>query len=166
MRNASTFACGLGVCALVASTLVIAEPSGHATSPPQSATTTAANDPSAGLFKEMCTACHDATPITAARRTMADWENVFKKMIETGATGTEKDFENVFEYLLRYYGKVLMNSARPDEIKLVLGLSQKDADAIVAYRKEHGPFADLDALKKVPEIDVKKLDEHKDAIVF
>jgi competence protein ComEA len=48
----------------------------------------------------------------------------------------------------------------------ILGLSQKEAEAIVAYRATNGPFADLDAVKKVPDIDLKKLDEHKNAVAF
>ena len=103
---------------------------------------------------------------TAMRRTSADWEDTLKKMIEKGATGSDKEFEAVFDYLLRYYGKVYINTAKPDEITKILGLSAKDANAIVAYRKDHGPFADFEAIKKVPEIDVKKLDERKDAVAF
>jgi competence ComEA-like helix-hairpin-helix protein len=48
----------------------------------------------------------------------------------------------------------------------VLGLAKKDADAIIAFRTANGPFADVEAIKKVPEIDVKKLDERKAAVVF
>ena len=46
------------------------------------------------------------------------------------------------------------------------GLSSKDADAVVAYRKANGNFQDFDAVKKVPDIDVKTLEEHKDAVAF
>ena len=88
------------------------------------------------------------------------------EMIEKGATGSAKDFETVFSYLLRHYGKVFVNNAAPDEIMMVLGLSQKDADAIVSYRKSNGSFADFDAIKKVPDIDVKTLEQHKDAVAF
>jgi competence ComEA-like helix-hairpin-helix protein len=87
-------------------------------------------------------------------------------MIEKGASGTEKEFETVFEYLLRNYGRVYVNGAPADEIAAILGLSTKDAEAIVAFRKANGPFPDFDALKKVPAIDVKKLEEHKDAVAF
>jgi len=37
-------------------------------------------------------------------------------------------------YLQRTFGKVYINSAKADENVAVLTLSQKDADAIVAYR--------------------------------
>jgi len=71
-----------------------------------------------------------------------------------------------FGYLRRHYGKVYINAAAPDEITTSLGLSTKDADAIAAYRKANGSFADFEAVKKVPGIDVKTLEEHKEAVAF
>jgi competence ComEA-like helix-hairpin-helix protein len=91
---------------------------------------------------------------------------MLNKMIENGATGTDKEFETLFEYLVLNYGKVYINSATPDEITMALGLSKEDAEAIVRYRKANGSFPDLDAVKMVPDIDVKKLEEHKAALVF
>jgi len=99
-------------------------------------------------------------------KTKAEWEDVLTKMIEKGATGSEKELEAVFDYLVRSYGKVFINTAKADEIAAVLSLSPKDAEAIVAFRTANGKFADFDAVRKVPNIDVKKLDEHKDAVAF
>ena len=147
---------------LVVSTLMAAAPAHQAAS--QQALP--ADDPAAGVFAETCGKCHDAARITAMRRTSAEWEDIIKKMIEKGAPGTEKDFETVYDYLLRNFGKVNINVAAPKEIVTILGLSEKDAQGIVAYRKSNGPFADLDAVKKVPDIDLKKLDERKDAVAF
>ena len=87
-------------------------------------------------------------------------------MIERGATGSEEDFMTVFGYLRRHYGKVYINTAPTEEITTSLGLSNKDADAIVAYRKTNGNFQDFDAVRKVPNIDVKILEDHKDAVAF
>jgi competence ComEA-like helix-hairpin-helix protein len=114
----------------------------------------------------MCNECHDADRIISPRRTKADWEDILTKMIEKGAVGSDKDFETVFEYLLRTYGMADINRAPADEIAAVLTVTAKDAEAIVAFRKANGAFKDLEALKKVPNIDVKLLDEHKAAIVF
>ena len=100
------------------------------------------------------------------RRTKTEWEEVINKMIERGATGSEDEFQTVFGYLRRHYGKVYINSADSEEITTSLGLSDKDADAMVAYRKANGNFQDLEAVKKVPDIDVKTLEEHKDAVAF
>ena len=166
MKRAFPVTLGFAICALVASTLMAATPLGHTAAqqaPPGSA---AADDPGAALFGQMCIKCHDAARITALRRTGTEWEEVLNKMIERGATGTEKEFETVYGYVLRNFGKLYINAARPDEITMVLGLSEKEAQALVAYRKANGPFADFDAVKKVPDLDLKKLDQQKDAIAF
>ena len=155
---------GMAACVLVASTLIAAAPAPHQAATPQ--VQAAADDPAAPVFAETCGKCHDAARIVAMRRTSAEWEDIIKKMIEKGAPGTEKDFETVYDYLLRHHGKLNINAAPPTEIVTILGLSQKEAEGIVAYRKSNGPFADFDAVKKVPDLDLKKLDERKDAIAF
>jgi competence protein ComEA len=165
MKHGFSFALTLVACAF-ASTLVTVAASGQSAPAQNGATATPENDPAAGLFAQTCNKCHDAARITAMRRTGTEWEEVINKMIEKGATGTEKDFETIYTYVLRYYGKLYINNATPDDITLIIGLSKKDADAIVGYRKANGSFADFDAVKKVPDIDVKKLEERRDAIAF
>ena len=166
MKHAPSFALGIAACALVASTLIAAAPAGQAAVQQPPAAAAPADDPDAGLFAQTCNKCHDAARITALRRTGTEWEELLKKMIEKGAQGSEKDFETIYEYLLRKYGKTNINVATPSEIATILHLSESDAKAIVAYRTTNGPFADLDAVKRVPDIDAKAVDEHKDAIAF
>ena len=48
----------------------------------------------------------------------------------------------------------------------MLGIAQKDADAIAEYRKANGEFKDFDSLAKVPGIDLEKLNKGRDAISF
>jgi len=64
------------------------------------------------------------------------------------------------------YGKVNVNTAPAGEIAQILGLSQKEADAIVKFRKDHGKFEDFDALGKVPGVDPKKLEKSREAIAY
>ena len=118
------------------------------------------------MFTRLCSDCHDAERVVTMRRTPTDWEDVIKKMIEKGAGGTEKELDTVYNFLIRNYGKVYINTAKAAEIATILGLSSRDADAIVAYRTANGKFADFDAVRKVPGIDVKKLDERRDAVAF
>lgn len=152
------------------STLVMARPAlergGQDAAAPAASPTAGVDmdDPSAPLFVQTCIKCHDAARILATRRTRPEWQDIIQKMIEKGATGTGREFETVFDYLSRHYGKVFINDAEPIEIAKVLGFSADDAAAIVSYRETHGAFADLDAVKKVPGIDVKKLDG-RDAVV-
>ena len=114
----------------------------------------------------MCSDCHDSKRIVARRRTSFEWENTLKEMIMEGAIGTEKDFEGVFNYLVRTFGKVFINTAKSPEIRAVLGITTEQADSIVAYRTANGPFADIEAVKKVPGIEGKKIDELADALAF
>jgi len=149
---------------LLASTLMTASQTGQSAA--QQPAASAESDPAHELFIQTCNRCHDAARITALRRTKTEWEEVINKMIERGATGSEEDFVTVFGYLRRHYGKVFINSATSDEITATLRLSSKDADAVIAFRKANGSFQDFDAVKKVPDIDVKTLEEHKDAVAF
>lgn len=164
MAKSTLFPLSMAASVWLASTLVAATPPSQ--SQTQEPAGKAAEDPGAALMTRLCSDCHEASRVTAMRRTRPDWEDVINKMIEKGATGSEKEFEGVFNYLVRGYGKVFINAAKADEIAAVLSLSPKDAQAIVEFRTANGKFADFDAIKKVPGIDVKKLDEHKDAVAF
>ena len=123
-------------------------------------------DHAAVAFKRVCANCHDAERILSARRTRTQWEEVIDKMIERGAAGTDEDFAAAEQYLLRVSGRVNVNRALSNDIVDVLGLTQKDADAILEYRKSNGEFKDFDELCKVPGIDLEKLKQGRDAVSF
>jgi competence ComEA-like helix-hairpin-helix protein len=124
------------------------------------------NDAPAAAFRRVCSSCHDADRILATRRTRTQWEEVIEKMIDRGAEGTSDDFSTAEEYLLRVSGRVNVNRAASKDMVTVLGMTQKDADAIAEYRKANGEFKDFDALSKVPGIDLEKLKQGRDAISF
>ena len=124
------------------------------------------DDPDTGLFVTLCHDCHDGANIVARRRTMSEWEEILVKMIEKGLKSDEKDLETVFAYVNRHYGKVYINRAPADELIAVLTIPQKEAEAVIAYRKAGGTFTDFESLKKVPGLDVKKLEDKRDAIAY
>jgi competence ComEA-like helix-hairpin-helix protein len=124
------------------------------------------DDASAGAFQRVCSSCHDAQRILATRRTRTQWEEIIGKMIDRGATGTDEDFTAAEDYLLKISGRVNVNRAAVVDMVKVLGIPEKQAAAIVDYRKANGDFADFGALCKVPGIDVDKLKTEQDAISF
>ncbi len=124
------------------------------------------DDAPAAAFRRVCSSCHDAERILSTRRTRTQWEEVIEKMIDRGAEGTSDDFTTAEEYLLRVSGRVNANRAASKDMVTVLGITQKDADAIVEYRKANGEFKDFDGLSKVPGIDLEKLKQGRDAISF
>jgi len=125
-----------------------------------------AQDPAEDAFWKVCSDCHDPDRIRETRRTRSGWEDVIYQMIDKGAVGTDQDFNLTLQYLLGHYGMVNVNQAPVEEIALVTGLSAKEADAVVAYRKENGNFKNFDALVKVPGVDAQKLEAHRAAILF
>jgi competence ComEA-like helix-hairpin-helix protein len=122
--------------------------------------------PGADVFQKTCVLCHTPDRIVSVRRTKTEWEEVMDTMITRGARVTDENYGTIEEYLLRSYGKVNVNKAVRDDLMLVAGVTEAEADSIVKFRAENGPFADLAALGKVPGLDVKKLEEKKDALTF
>ncbi|MDQ3346845.1 MAG: helix-hairpin-helix domain-containing protein [Acidobacteriota bacterium] len=125
-----------------------------------------ADDKNAAVYTRVCSTCHEPERILSNRRTRDQWGEVIDKMVERGAQGSDEDFDAVLEYLMSHYGRVNVNRAAPEDLAAVLKLSEKDAQAIVVYRNENGPFADFDALAKVPGIDLEALTKSREAASF
>lgn len=168
MRNPAPSSLVFAASVLLVSTLFVATGRTHPAERPSSlpVVQTAADEAGATLLVSLCNKCHDSARIVEKRRTKADWQDTIVKMMEKGAAGESQEFETLFAYLCRRHGEVYINAATSDEIVSILSLSSKDADAIVAYRTAKGAFQNFDAITKVPGIDVKALEAHKDAVVF
>ena len=87
-------------------------------------------------------------------------------MIARGATGTDEDFGAIVTYLMKYFGKVNINTGAAKEIEDIAGLSASEAKAIIEYRSQNGEIKTMDDLKKVPNLDAKKLDDLSGRIAF
>jgi competence protein ComEA len=87
-------------------------------------------------------------------------------MLDKGASGSDEEIATVLKYLTTAYGRVNVNKAPAAEITQVLAIPQEQADAIVKFRADNGPFADFDALAKVSGLDLEKLAKLRDAIAF
>jgi competence ComEA-like helix-hairpin-helix protein len=115
---------------------------------------------------KVCTECHEFDQVVALRRTPREWKDMVTTMANKGATGSPDEFAAIRQYLTRHYGLVAVNTAPAADLSAVLGLSQQDADGVVAYRSEHGKFANLEALTRVPGLDKSKLEDQADALRF
>ena len=121
----------------------------------------------AQTFQAVCSRCHPLERVTTMRRTRSQWEEAITTMITTrGAQVSDDDFVTILDYLVKEYGRVDINRAQPPDIVEVLAVPDATAAAIVAYRKEHGKFADFDALTKVPGVNREEMEKKREAIVF
>jgi competence protein ComEA len=119
------------------------------------------------MFEKTCSACHTSESVASARRTRDQWQDVIEEMVsQQGAKIADEEYSPILEYLVSVYGKVNVNTAQADEIAQIIGLSPKEAEAIVKFRKDNGKFADFEALGKVPGVDPKKLEKSRDAISY
>lgn len=121
---------------------------------------------SEAIVMRVCGNCHEWERIGDSRRTKAQWEELMADMFDRGAEGSEDDYNAILNYALRRYALVNINKAPGDEITIVLGLSPKEADAIVVYRTANGKILDFESLKKVSDVDQKKLEAAKLSILY
>lgn len=63
-------------------------------------------------------------------------------------------------------GRVNVNTADVSTLARLHGVGEKKAQAIVAYRKSHGPFNSLAQFEEVPGIGAAIIAKNKSAIVF
>jgi competence protein ComEA len=119
---------------------------------------------------QLCVNCHSADIVQAHRMTRDEWTSTIQKMIMQGAEGTPEQFNAVLDYLTKNFGPaaphVKINEATAADLLNGLSLSEKEAAALVKYRTANGPFKTLDDLKKVPDLDFKKIEAAKDRIDF
>ena len=118
-----------------------------------------------------CSKCHSPTIVLAYGQKREGWEKTITKMVGLGAVGTDEDFTDIADYLTANFPpstmpKIFVNKATDQQFANTLGISIDDAKAIVAYRDKVGGFKSIDDLKKVPNVDTKKIDAKKDSLVF
>jgi competence protein ComEA len=119
---------------------------------------------------QLCGNCHEATIVQAHRQSRDEWVSTIQKMIASGAEGTEDQFTAVLAYLSKNFGpaaaRINVNQASAAELESGLGVSTKESAAIVKYRTDKGSFKTVEDLKKVPDLDFKKIEAQKDRLVF
>jgi hypothetical protein len=117
------------------------------------------------VFLNRCSTCHGTERVLVAPRTRKGWEGVIAEMLNNGAQLETGESEAILTFLTERHGLVNVNTATGDEI-VALGPSRKDADTIVSYRTDKGPFADFAALRSVPGLDVDRLDAVRQQVAF
>lgn len=119
----------------------------------------------------ICGKCHSPTIVLAYGQKREGWEKTITKMVRLGAVGSDEDFTDIADYLTAHFPpsaipKIFVNKATDQQFANILGISIDDAKAIIAYREKVGGFKSIDDLKRVPNVDTKKIDAKKDNLVF
>ncbi|HXJ42108.1 MAG TPA: helix-hairpin-helix domain-containing protein [Bryobacteraceae bacterium] len=120
------------------------------------------------LIQNTCSECHGLDTVVSAAMSPEKWRATVNKMVKKGATLSPEEIDTVVDYLTVYFAqeKLNINSASSQELQSAMQLTPAEGDAIVAYRKANGNFKDIEGLRKVTGLDVKKIEAKKDQLAF
>jgi competence protein ComEA len=121
--------------------------------------------------ERLCKGCHELERSVSKRQDRDGWLATLNKMVAFGTKGTDEEFALVLDYLTKHFPAeeippVNVNQAPAIELESRLSLRRSQAAAIIAYRTKNGKFKSIEELKKVPGVDVEKIEAKKDRIVF
>jgi competence ComEA-like helix-hairpin-helix protein len=125
--------------------------------------------PGKDLVGRLCFDCHGAGNFRKVRLNRDDWSDQVADMVDRGAKANEAEMAAIVDYLTQNFGKdskINVNTAPLVELKVILGLSVKESQAVIDYREANGKFQALPDLQKVPGMDGKKIEAKKDMIAF
>ena len=115
----------------------------------------------------VCSKCHSPDNVIANGQDREGWENTITKMAGFGAVGTDDEFTAILDYLVKNFpGTINVNKATAAQLESGLGLSTAEAEGVIQYREKNGDFKSIDDLKKVPDLDAKKLDAKQARVAF
>lgn len=115
---------------------------------------------------KICGQCHAADILLGVGKSRDGWAATVDDMVAKGATGSDEELQEIVTYLSKNFGKVNVNTATLKDLKEKLDLSSKEAQAILDYREAHGTFKSWADLKKVPDVDIARLEAKKDKVAF
>jgi competence protein ComEA len=119
----------------------------------------------------LCRQCHELARSISLRQDRAGWGTTMTKMTAFGMKATPGELALVLDYLAKHYPadevpKVNINKATAIELESGLSLRRSQAKELIAYREQHGEFKSIEDLKRVPLLDIAKIEAKKDRITF
>lgn len=130
------------------------------------------------IVQQNCAGCHVLKVVTSKRASKQQWAALVDQMISRGAEIPDEDIETVVDYLAKNFAAasvekdpdrsppINVNKGTAAELAGALGLSAKEAAAIVAYREQNGNFKVWRDLMNVPGVETEKIESNKDRLAF
>jgi competence protein ComEA len=119
----------------------------------------------------VCSQCHEVERSISPRQDRAGWQATIDKMSSLGMKATDDEVQTVLNYLSTHYPaeaipRINVNKARAIDLESGLSLTRSQAALIIQYRTKNGDFKSIEDLRKVPGVDVTKIDAKKDRLTF
>jgi competence protein ComEA len=121
--------------------------------------------------QKLCSQCHELDQSVSLRQDRTGWQQTINKMVDLGAKASDAEIASVLDYLSSHYPadevpRINVNKCRAIDLESGLSLRRSQAAAVIEYREKNGPFHSIEDLKKVPGIDVAKIESKKDRLIF
>jgi competence ComEA-like helix-hairpin-helix protein len=121
---------------------------------------------------DKCSKCHGIEVLTGMVQSRQQWDSTISSMVDRGAEINADSYAVILDYLSKYLGttpppqKINVNKAAAKDLESGLEITGKEAETIVKYRDQHGPFKDWHDLTKIDGVDAKKIESKKDLIAL
>lgn len=116
-------------------------------------------------LEAVCSKCHNLQLVMDTPKSIDEWQDTLQAMVDRGAQGTDRQFDDILDYLHRTMSTINVNTADVEELRFVLNVSDEAAKAIV-IRRATKKIRDLNDLKTVSGIDAAALDSKARFIFF
>ena len=123
------------------------------------------------VIAKHCNGCHQGVALARYQKTHEEWDSIVTRMGQRTAASRE-ELSTLTDYLAANFPKVddptkvNMNKAAAKEMVERLGLTDKEADAIIAYRERHGNFRTWGDLLVIYGVDGAKIEALQDKLSF
>lgn len=131
---------------------------GRAVSRQQPQVETLPDAPGKAVVEQVCATCHGVDLLVPSSRTAQQWRDTMGAMKTAGAKATDEDWKTIIDYIMGNVAFLNVNKASVDDVRLVFGVPEKVAQAIVAARDAQGGFKSIDDLKQIPDLDPKRVE--------
>jgi competence ComEA-like helix-hairpin-helix protein len=122
--------------------------------------------PGKALVEQVCATCHGVDLLVPSSRTAQQWRDTMGAMKTAGAKATDDDWKTIVDYIMGNVAFLNVNKASVDDVRLVFGVPEKVAQAIVAARDTRGGFTSIDDLKQIPDLDQKRVEALRARLTF
>jgi competence protein ComEA len=128
--------------------------------------------PGKDILLRACVGCHKAEAFLSYRHTKEEYTAIVYRMADRGARASTEELDTVAAYLFKNFpkiedpNKINVNKATAQQIETGLGLTAKEAQAIVAYRDRYGDFRVWGDLLVIYGVDGRKIEAAKDRMSF
>lgn len=127
--------------------------------------------PGKDVTVRVCGMCHEAERAAALHQDRDGWDATLSAMAGRGMAVSDDDYTAMLNYLSKAFPgeapkPVNINTASAIDLESTFSMLRSQAALLVAWRDKNGKFKTFDDLKKVPGLDISKLESKKERIAF